>query len=121
MPISENGSLASGHVVVVPFPYTDRDTTRRRPAIVVSGPAVHRHGIAWLVMVTSAENPAWIGDIALPDHAAVGLPVPSVIRPAKIATVEIGFISRRIGTLPPALRRQLFASLQDAMSDLAAG
>jgi mRNA interferase MazF len=30
-----------GHVVLVPFPFTDQSTTKRRPAVVISCDAYH--------------------------------------------------------------------------------
>lgn len=39
-------------------------------------------------MITSAENRRWPGDVMLDDHASVGLPSPSVIRTARIMTIE---------------------------------
>ena len=44
-------------IVVVPFPFTDRPATKRRPAVVVSGAcfnAAHQHKI--LAMVTSTTG-----------------------------------------------------------------
>lgn len=78
-----------GAVVRVPFPYTDRDTRQRRPALVVShqllGPG---RALLWVVMVTSAAHQAWPGDVAIEAGERSGLPVPSLIRSAKIATIE---------------------------------
>lgn len=77
-------------VVAVPFPYVEREARKRRPTVVVSrAELARRHGLAWVLMITSAENAAWPGDVEIEDLAAAGLPKPSVIRPAKIATVEI--------------------------------
>lgn len=74
----------------MPFPYTDRDTRQRRPALVVSEGGVGPHGAQlWVVMITSADNPSWPTDVAIPDHLSAGLPAPSVVRPAKIATVDV--------------------------------
>lgn len=39
-------------------------------------------------MITAAENRAWDDDVPIPDHRAVGLPIPSIVRPSKIATVD---------------------------------
>ena len=39
-------------------------------------------------MITSAENRRWADDHAIDDAALAGLPAPSVVRPAKIATIE---------------------------------
>jgi mRNA interferase MazF len=76
-------------VVAVPFPYTDRPRLQRRPALVISHPAFEeRFGLLWVLMITAAENAGWPDDVAIPDHAAAGLPIPSIIRPSKIATIE---------------------------------
>ncbi len=76
-------------VVAVPFPYVEREARRRRPAVVVSGPELaRRHGLAWVLMITSADNPPWPEDIRIGDLARAGLGKPSVVRPVKIATVE---------------------------------
>ena len=48
-------------VVVVPFPFTDRTTTKRRPALVLSdAKAFNRQvGQSVLAMITSAKNSNW--------------------------------------------------------------
>ncbi|PKA39829.1 growth inhibitor PemK [Rhizobium sullae] len=85
-----------GDIVRVPFPYTDRDTRQRRPALVVSAGQIGENAaLLWVVMITSAENRPWNGDVAIPDYVASGLPAPSVVRPVKIATVE----SRHVETI----------------------
>jgi mRNA interferase MazF len=91
---------ASFDIVVVPFPYADRLAEKRRPALVVSVPALQKcFGLVWLMMITSADNPAWDCDVAISDLKLAGLPAPSVVRPAKIATVDATRILRRIGKL----------------------
>jgi mRNA interferase MazF len=109
-------AFAPFDVVVVPFPYADKLAEKRRPAVVVSAPELEkRHGLVWLVMITSASNPAWPEDVLISDLKAVGLPQPSRIRPAKIATVDATRIVRRAGRLPAkdvaALRARLRALL----------
>lgn len=82
-------NFKAGDIVKVPFPYTDRATRQHRPALVVSAPGLEEsHGLLWVSMITSAENRAWPSDITLSDLAGTGLPVPSLIRTAKIATIE---------------------------------
>lgn len=83
------GPFAPGDVVKVPFPYTDRATRQRRPALVISNPDLQRkHGLSWVLMITSAENRGWEGDVEIEDLAGAGLPAPSVVRSAKIATID---------------------------------
>lgn len=82
-------TFEQGDVVRVPFPYADRDTRQRRPALVVSaGPTGEENQLLWVAMITSAENKAWTGDVLIPNHQKAGLPVLSRIRPVKIATIE---------------------------------
>jgi len=52
-----------------------------------------------VLMVTSAANRGWPGDVALSDLNAAGLPVASVVRPAKIATIDARD-AEPIGRLP---------------------
>jgi mRNA interferase MazF len=97
----------------VPFPYADRLAEKRRPAIVISKPELTRkYGLTWLVMVTSAGNRAWDCDVTVSDLKTAGLPAPSLVRPAKIATVDAARILRRIGRLSAKDSRALDAELK---------
>jgi mRNA interferase MazF len=101
-----------GTIVRVPFPYTNRPVQQRRPAVVVSTRAFNDQShLLWVVMITSAENRSWPGDISLGQNFAdLGLPAPSVIRPAKIATIE-ATQAESIGNLPPDILRKLDIAL----------
>lgn len=83
-------TFEQGDTVRVPFPYTDRTTRQRRPALVVSDGGVGEgDALLWVVMITSAENRSWPDDVPLgASQAPAGLSAPSVIRPSKIATIE---------------------------------
>jgi mRNA interferase MazF len=127
MPTSDPaGTFTPGDVVKVPFPYTDRAARQRRPALVVSGAELQaRHGLCWVLMITSAVNRGWDGDLDVEDLALAGLPAASVIRTAKIATIDasdaaplgrvdaktLGAVRRHLGTIlapdrsPRAARR----------------
>jgi mRNA interferase MazF len=88
-------------IVKVPFPYTDRPVRQRRPALVIAANELEaKHGLLWLAMITSAANRGWPGDVAISDINAAGLPIPSIVRPAKIATIEARD-AEPLGTLPP--------------------
>lgn len=59
--------------------------------------------LLWVLMVTSAANRGWTGDVSLEDRfAECGLQVPCVIRTAKIATIEAGR-ARAAGAIPADL------------------
>ena len=105
MPTSERARYAAGDVIVVPFPYADRFAEKRRPALVVSGPALARFRLLWVVMITSADNRAWACDVAIGELPRAGLPAPSVVRPAKIACIEPARVLRRAGRVEDATAR----------------
>jgi len=105
-------SFKQGDVIKVPFPYTDRSTRQSRPALVVSTAGIEdAHALLWVVMITSAENRAWPDDVPVTSLAAAGLPVPSVIRTAKIATIEASDAAK-LGKVSPALFKQVAARLR---------
>jgi len=106
-------TFEQGQTVRVPFPYTDRSTRQRRPALVVSaGGLGEGRTLLWVVMITSAENRPWAGDLAIgAEQALAGLPAPSVIRPCKIATVEARDVEP-LGRIGPALMAQVGAALR---------
>lgn len=92
-------SFEAGDVVRVPFPYTNRETTQHRPAMVISDGAIGTGMFLWVLMITSEGNRPWPGDVSLgQSYAAAGLPAPSRIRTLKIATIEAA-IAGPIGKL----------------------
>jgi mRNA interferase MazF len=57
-------------------------------------------------MITSAENRGWQGDVVITTLARAGLPAPSVIRPAKIATIDSADATK-LGTISAAMIQQV--------------
>ena len=105
-----------GDIIKVPFPYTDRSTGQSRPALVVSSPNLEdEHGLLWVLMITSAENRGWSGDVPVNNLASAGLPVASVIRTAKIATIESGD-AVPLGKLSAANLRQTCKLLESELT-----
>lgn len=56
-------------------------------------------------MITSAQNRGWPGDVPVNNLAAAGLPVPSVVRTAKIATIEAADAAKLGAVAPTVFRR----------------
>lgn len=97
-------------IVIVPFPFTDRLASKRRPALVLSGAAFNsatRHCV--LAMITSAEQSHWKGDCTIADLAAAGLTAPCLVRP-KLFTLDQRLVLRVSGTLASADRKRLRAA-----------
>ena len=99
-------------VVVVPFPFADRDTQMRRPAVVLSSQMEFGtpSGHSVLAMVTSAAHTPWPQDVKISDLAAAGLSAPSVIR-MKLFTRDNRLIQRQVGTLGAADREETHKAL----------
>jgi mRNA interferase MazF len=94
-------------VVKLPYPPRERPVRAHRPALVfVAGEIFKNHGLLWVLMITSAKNRGWPGDIEVGGPAAAGLGVASVIRTAKIMTVE-GRDAEIIGALLGDQRKQV--------------
>jgi mRNA interferase MazF len=99
-------------IVKVPFPYTDRPVRQCRPALVVAADEIEAaHHLIWLVMITSAENRGWPGDVRISDLRTAGLPAPSIVRAAKTATVDARD-AQRLGASPVADREAVASRLR---------
>ena len=100
-------------VVVVPFPFTDKTTTRRRPALILSDARAFnlQVGQAVMAMITSAKNSDWPLDIEIRDLDAAGLPSPSMIR-MKLFTLDEKLILRKAGKLADPDRERVINALR---------
>jgi mRNA interferase MazF len=106
-------------VIKVPFPYTNRPIQQYRPALVVGRhDEVGSPSLLWVLMITSASHRRWVGDIAISDQNTAGLPAASIVRCAKIATIEARDADR-IGSLSMSdrsvVRDRVAATLADAL------
>lgn len=102
-------------VVAVPFPYTNRAVRQRRPALVVSKLASQSGPeLLWVLMITSAANRGWEGDVGISDPVTAGLPAPSIVRTAKIATIEASDAAL-LGVLPVPDREAVTMLLRAAL------
>lgn len=87
-------------VVRVPFPFTDRDATKNRPALVLSDLAAFNlpAGHSVMAMITSEANAPWPLDCGITDLAAAGLPAPSKVR-FKLFTLDHRLVRGQLGAL----------------------
>lgn len=71
--------------------------------------------LLWVVMITSAENRGWVGDVLIgPGHTQAGLPIPSVVRSLKIAVIEAARADA-VGQVSPETLRQVLAVVQSIL------
>lgn len=88
-------------VVIVPFPFTDRTASKRRPALVLSSAEFNASGHCVLAMITTAAHASWPSDVMLTNSVEAGLHNPSVVR-CKIFTLDTRLILRQAGALVDA-------------------
>ena len=99
-------------VVVVPFPYSEQQQSTVRPGVIVSTPRLHQKTRMYFVaMITNAQHAVWDGDVQISNLKGAGLPVPSLVRPAKLATFDESAIIRAVGSLPTKDRAKVLESL----------
>jgi mRNA interferase MazF len=104
-------------MVRVPFPHADRPVRQRRPALVIAAPeTTGGPGLLWVLMITSAQNRGWPGDVMVSHLPQAGLPVPLLIRTEKIATIEVRE-AETIGTLTRIDRGAVVARLRRTLAD----
>ena len=99
--------LSQGDIDLVPFPFTDGDGSKLRPALVVA--LSERHQDALLAFISSKLNgPPHDDELDIlsdqPNFEMSGLKVSSRLRLTRMTTLAISLVQRRIGTLPPTLR-----------------
>jgi mRNA interferase MazF len=104
-----------GDIVLIPFPFTDQSSTKRRPAVIISSAAYHRSRHDVLVMaITSQRNPVTgFGEVAVQDWQSAGLLKPSAIKPV-LTTIDPKLVIKRLGRLSSADQtalRQALATL----------
>lgn len=88
-------------LVLVPFPFSDLSTKKKRPALVLTHIDGVKHSkLMVCAMVTSnIQSPFISGDVVLQDWQKVGLPLISKIRLAKLVSLEDSLIIKRFGKL----------------------
>ncbi len=93
-------ALRFGDVIVVPFPFTDQTTIKRRPAVVISSDRYNLERPDLILMaITSQLRPTpTVGEVAVVQWQAAGLLRPSVIKPL-ITTIEATLVIRQLGAL----------------------
>ena len=87
-----------GEILILPFSYTDLQSSKRRPALVL----VDTDDEDVLVAKVTTKEYGSPYDISLPDWKMEGLRAPSFVRLHKLLAVEKTHIIERIGMLSAA-------------------
>ena len=97
--------FVGGDVVVVPFPFTDLQASKRRPAVVL---ATFARGDLLICQITSrSESHSAAVAINAADFMRGGIDRPSVALPHRLVTVHEAVILRAAGALTPSKLAEL--------------
>lgn len=86
-------------IVLVPFPFTDKNATKKRPAVILNNSNYQiktNHLI--LAMITSAKNSEWESDLQIKNLEPTGLKTDCVIR-YKIFSLDERIVLKKIGKI----------------------
>lgn len=87
-------------IVLVPFPFTDQSTTKRRPAVVISSHAYHRGRPDLIIMAVTSQPPTAgaLGKVVVSNWQGAGLLKPSVVKPV-LTTIDPALVVEQLGQL----------------------
>jgi mRNA interferase MazF len=105
-----------GDIVLVPFPFTDQTTSKKRPAVVVSSDAYNagRPDLIIMAITSRLHQVNKLGEEMVDDWQAAGLLKPSVFKPI-LATIENTLVLRKLGSITSKDSRTLKQILQDIL------
>jgi mRNA interferase MazF len=93
--------MKPGDVALVRFPFSDLATEKKRPALILAQTARSpRNRIATVAMITSQVEALKVaGDVLLADWKSAGLLHASLLRIAKVATIDQELVDKKLGRL----------------------
>ncbi|MGL4618276.1 type II toxin-antitoxin system PemK/MazF family toxin [Chroococcidiopsis sp.] len=110
-------SLTKGDIVLAPFPFTDLQQTKLRPAIVIWADSNNQDATLCFISSQSLSN-LGIGEFVIDssdsEFAGTGLKVSSKVRVTRIVTLERRLITRRLGKLGSNQIQQLNTAMIQA-------
>ena len=89
-----------GEIVVVPFPFSDLSSSKRRPALILADLSGDDIVLCQITSQSSADPNAI--QLSTTDFQVGELPKLSYIRPLRIFTADKNIIIRRVGTVKSA-------------------
>jgi len=104
------GVFVKGDVVIVPFPFSDLSASKRRPALILTDPALDEFGDCILAQITSQQKgDAQAISIDNNDFESGSLRYMSNVRPNKLYTANESAIIYKAGGLRAEKMREILS------------
>jgi mRNA interferase MazF len=106
--------MKPGDILLVRFPFSDLESSKRRPAVaLVRSDLTAKVGVVTIAMITSkTDGLKFPGDYRIENWEDAGLLHPSLVRLAKVATIEGNMVDKTIGRLEVSDLKKLQLSFQ---------
>jgi mRNA interferase MazF len=108
------GEFVKGDVVIVPFPFSDLSSSKRRPALVLAIASADDLILSQITSKDTADNLAI--RIGSNDFQNGGLSVLSNARPNKLFTAGAGIIAYKAGHLKPEKTNEIVSAIVNLLS-----
>jgi len=105
-----------GEIVLVPFPFSNQTTTKKRPAVVISSSHYNTVSKDVIIMAITSriEKSFDIGSCLIKDWKEANLLNPSAIKPA-LSSIEQALVLKKLGALSPDDLSSLNAALKELL------
>lgn len=101
--------MKPGSVVLVRFPFTSLEQSKKRPGLVLSfikhSPKIQL--ITFAMITSQLDGLDLEGDVKLRDWQKAKLLHPSLVRLSKVATIDVELVDRELGSLSETDRGEL--------------
>jgi len=105
-----------GDIVLVPFPFSDQTTVKKRPAVIISSSQYNTTSQDIIIMAVTSriDRLLDIGECMIQNWKEAGLLKPLTIKPA-LSTIEQKLVLKTLGTLSAGDLASLGAALKDLL------
>ena len=101
--------FVKGDIVVLPFPYSDLSSSKKRPAMVLAN--LKGNDIILCQITSQFVKDSYAIALNEPDFLKGSLNKPSNIRPNRLFTAEKNIINQKAGTVKPEVFEQVVEKL----------
>ena len=102
--------FVAGDVVVVPFPFTDLSSTRKRPALVLSN--LEGDDLVICEITSTIRKDSYVVSLENKDLESGKLKTNSIIRPNRILTINRNIINYKFGKIKDSKLQEVLARVK---------